>query len=47
MFYVYLGLVGALIAIVVRNLYEEKSIMQQISYALLLVPLVLRLLVIK
>lgn len=47
MFYVYLALIGALLMIVVRNIYTEKGVMQQISYALLAVPLLLRFLAIK
>lgn len=47
MFYVYLGLVAALCLLVIRNMFQEKNFMMQLSYALLAVPLVLRFLAVK
>lgn len=47
MFYVYLGLVGLLLLLVVGNMFREERFITQLSYALLAIPLLLRLLVIK
>lgn len=47
MFYIYLGLVGMLLLLVIGNMFREKRFIAQLSYALLAVPLLLRLLVIK
>ena len=46
-FYVYLGLVLFLLVFVIKNMVREKNLMLQIDAALVVVPLVLRLLLIK
>lgn len=45
--YVYLGLVLFLLVFVIKNMVREKNLMLQINAALVVVPLVLRLLLIK
>ena len=45
--YVYLGLVLFLLVLVIKNMVREKNLMLQIDAALVVVPLVLRLLLIK
>ena len=45
--YVYLGLVLFLLVFVIKNMEREKNLMLQIDAALVVVPLVLRLLLIK
>ena len=45
--YVYLGLVLFLLVFVIQNMVREKNLMLQIDAALVVVPLVLRLLLIK
>ena len=45
--YVYLGLVLFLLVFVIKYLVREKNLMLQIDAALVVVPLVLRLLLIK
>ena len=45
--YVYLGLVLFLLVFVIKNMVREKHLMLQIDAALVVVPLVLRLLLIK
>ena len=45
--YVYLGLVLFLLVFVIKNMGREKNLMLQIDAALVVVPLVLRLLLIK
>ena len=45
--YVYLGLVRFLLVFVIKNMVREKNLMLQIDAALVVVPLVLRLLLIK
>ena len=45
--YVYLGLVLFLLVFVIKNMVREKYLMLQIDAALVVVPLVLRLLLIK
>ena len=45
--YVYLGLVLFLLVFVIKNMVWEKNLMLQIDAALVVVPLVLRLLLIK
>ena len=45
--YVYLGLVLFLLVFVNKNMVREKNLMLQIDAALVVVPLVLRLLLIK
>ena len=45
--FVYLGLVLFLLVFVIKNMVREKNMMLQIDAALVVAPLVLRLLVIK
>ena len=45
--YVYLGLVLFLLVFVIKNMVREKNLMLQIDAALVVVPLVLRLLLVK
>ncbi len=45
--YVYLGMVLFLLVFVIKNMVREKNLMLQIDAALVVVPLVLRLLLIK
>ena len=45
--YVYLGLVLFLLVFVIKDMVREKNLMLQIDAALVVVPLVLRLLLIK
>ena len=45
--YVYLGLVLFLLVFVIKNMVRERNLMLQIDAALVVVPLVLRLLLIK
>lgn len=45
--YVYLGLVLFLLVFVIKNMVREKNLMLQSDAALVVVPLVLRLLLIK
>lgn len=45
--YVYLGLVLFMLVFVIKNMVREKNLMLQIDAALVVVPLVLRLLLIK
>ena len=45
--YVYLGLVLFLLVFVIKNMVREKNLMLQIDAALVVVPLVRRLLLIK
>ena len=45
--YVYLGLVLFLLVFIIKNMVKEKNLMLQIDAALVIVPLVLRLLLIK
>ncbi len=45
--YVYLGLVLFLLVFVIKNMVREKNLMLQIDATLVVVPLVLRLLLIK
>ena len=45
--YVYLGLLLFLLVFVIKNMVREKNLMLQIDAALVVVPLVLRLLLIK
>ena len=47
MFYVYLVLVAGLAALTIKNMFQEKNFLMQLSYALLAVPLVLRFLAVK
>lgn len=45
--YVYLGLVLFLLIFILKNMFREKNLMLQIDAALVVVPLILRLLLIK
>ena len=45
--YIYLGLVLFLLVFVIKNMVREKNLMLQIDAALVVDPLVLRLLLIK
>ena len=45
--YIYLGLIMFLLVFIVRNMFREKNLMLQIDAALVVVPLILRLLLIK
>lgn len=47
MLYIYLGLILFLLVFIVRNMFREKNLMLQIDAALVVVPLILRLLLIK
>ena len=47
MLYIYLGIVLLLIVCILRELLTEKNIFTQIDAALVLIPLVLRLLLVK
>ena len=47
MLYIYLGIVMFLLVFILWNMFKEKDILLQIDAALVVVPLVLRLLLIK
>ena len=47
MLYLYLGIILFLLVLIVWNMMTEKNLMVQIDAALVIVPLVLRLLLIK
>lgn len=47
MTYIYLGLVFYVLIMVVLNLLEEKDLMKQLNAALVIIPLLLRILRIK
>lgn len=47
MLYIYLAIVLLLVVLILWNMFEEKSIFNQIDAALVLVPLLLRLFLIK
>lgn len=47
MLYIYLGIVLFLLVFILWNMFKEKDILLQIDAALVVVPLVLRLLLIK
>lgn len=47
MLYIYLGIVLFLLVFIVWNMFVEKDLLLQIDAALVIVPLVLRLLLIK
>ena len=47
MLFVYLGIVLFLMVFIIWNMFQEKDILLQIDAALVIVPLVLRLLLIK
>ncbi|HIT69160.1 MAG TPA: hypothetical protein IAC36_04600 [Candidatus Aphodomonas merdavium] len=45
--YIYLGIIVLLLALILKNMFREKSVYFKIDAALVIVPLVLRLLLIK
>lgn len=45
--YIYLGITALLLVLIVRNLFREKSIYFKIDAVLIIIPLVLRLFLIK
>ena len=45
--YIYLGIVAVLLGFIIWNLFTEKDLMLQIDAALVMVPLLLRLFLIK
>lgn len=47
MLYIYLGIVLFLLVFIIWNMIKEKNIFLQIDAALVIIPLVLRLLLIK
>jgi hypothetical protein len=47
MLYIYLGIVLLIVILILKNMFEEKDIFFQIDAALVLIPLILRLLLIK
>ena len=47
MMYVYLGIIALIVIFILKNLFAEKDLFFQIDAALVLVPLILRLLLIK
>ena len=47
MMYIYLALVLYVVIMVVLNLLEEKDLMKQLNAALVIIPLLLRILMIK
>ncbi|CAK7021505.1 MULTISPECIES: hypothetical protein [Fusobacterium] len=47
MMYIYLALVLYVLIMVVLNLLEEKDLMKQVNAALVIIPLLLRILMIK
>lgn len=47
MMYIYLALILYVLVMVVLNLLEEKDLMKQVNAALVIIPLLLRILMIK
>lgn len=47
MMYIYLALVLYVLIMVILNLLEEKDLMKQLNAALVIIPLLLRILMIK
>ena len=47
MFYVYWFIIASLATIIVVNMFRERRPLMQISYGLLLIPFLLRVLVLK
>lgn len=47
MLYVYLGIIFYVLILVILNLLSEKSIPKQLNAAMVIIPLILRLLLIK
>lgn len=47
MFYLYLILTGALTLVFVSNLFRERGFVPRLSYALMIIPFLLRTLAIK
>jgi hypothetical protein len=46
-FYAYMVLIGIFCLVFVLNMFQERRLMERVSYALLLVPFLLRLLGLK
>lgn len=47
MLYIYLGIIALLLVLIVWNLFTESNLLVQIDAVLVIIPLVLRLLLIK
>lgn len=47
MLYIYLGIIFYVLILVLLNLLNEKSIAKQLNAAIVIIPLILRLLLIK
>lgn len=47
MLYIYLGIIFCVLVLVVLNILKEKSILNQLNAAIVVIPLLLRLLLIK
>lgn len=47
MFYIYLGITLFILVLVTFNIFEDESIFGQLNSALIIIPLILRLLMIK
>lgn len=45
--YIYLGLILFLLVFIIKNMFQEKDLLKQIDAALVIIPLVLRLFLIK
>ena len=45
--YIYLGITALILFLVIRNMLKDKKLMDQIDAAIVIIPLVLRLLLIK
>ena len=45
--YVYLGIVALLLVLIVANMFKKDKVLYQLDAALVIIPLVLRLLLIK
>ncbi len=45
--YIYLGILAAVLALVVWNLFTEKRFVNQLTAVMIIIPLLLRLLLIK
>lgn len=45
--FIYLGIILILLALIIKNMFKEKSLFFKIDCALVIIPLILRLLLIK
>ena len=45
--YVYLGIVALLLVLIVANMFKKDKVLYQLDAALVIIPLILRLLLIK